>query len=251
LPQGGVTETRRVTDWRGVPQGPESNPNGRGRGIGIDRAPDDWGLGRLHGVAGGGGNRGIAGSAGFIGTTGAVVVAAGLGLAVLRFVGGTPAEQGVEGAIGSLALGAAVAAPGVLAVLALDSRPALLLPAAIVLVPLSFLSFALVTLPLLIPAGMLLVGYGRRSVGQPPPVGSAVGTCAAVLLTLAAAVVVLFVHQDPRSYTTATGGGSTSDVITFAESLFSLALTAAAVAVAWALSAPRRDAVRTDRSNGQ
>lgn len=181
----------------------------------------------------------LAGAAGFVVVVGAFVVAAGLALAGLRFGGGTPPEKGVEGAMGSLALGAVVAAPGVLAMLALRDRPALLLPAAIVLIPLSFLSFALVTLPLLIPAVMLLIGYGRRSGGH-EVAGKTGGTLLAVLLLLAGAVVLLFIHQDPRSYTTSTGGGSTSDVITFAESLPSLTLTACAVASGWVLAAPRR-----------
>ncbi|MGI8776186.1 MAG: hypothetical protein ACR2LJ_02080 [Acidimicrobiales bacterium] len=124
----------------------------------------------------------------------------------------------------------------------MSDRSALLLPAAICLIPLSFLSFALVTLPLLIPAGMLLVGYGRRSVNRPPPIGTAGGVILAVFVGLAAAVLVLFAHQDPRSYTTATGGGSSSDVITFAESLPSLVLTGTAMAAGWALAAPRRRA---------
>lgn len=183
---------------------------------------------------------GIAGATPFIITTGAVVVAAGLGLAALRFAGGTPPERGVKGAMGSFALGAVVAAPGVLAMLAVRDRPVLLLPAAIALIPLSFLSFALVTLPLLIPAVMLLIGYGRRSSDRPRAVGTAAGTILGVFLLLAAAAVVLFIHEDPRSYSTATVGGSTSDVITFAESLPSLALTASAVAAGWVLAAPRQ-----------
>jgi len=185
---------------------------------------------------------GIAGSAGFIASTGAVVVAVGLALAALRFSGGIPPEQGAEGAVGSLALGAIVAAPGILSLLALRERPALLLPAAIALIPLSFLSFALVTLPLLLPAGMLFVGYGRRSADRPSPLGTAGGTTVAVFVLLASAVAVLFMHQDPRSYTTGTGGGSTSDVITFAESLSSLMLTTAAIAAGWALATPSRRA---------
>ena len=187
---------------------------------------------------------GVAGADGFVVAVGAFVAAAGLALAGLRFVGGTPPEQGTEGAIGSLALGAVVAAPGVLAMLAVRDRPALLLPAAIVLIPLSFLSFALVTLPLLIPAVMLLIGYGRRSAGHDAS-GTTAGTLLAVFALLAGAVVVLFIHDDARSYTTSTGGGSTSDVITFAESFPSLALTACAVAAGWVLSAPRRTGHQT------
>lgn len=181
---------------------------------------------------------GVAGAANFVLGVGAFVVAAGLGLAGLRFVGGTPPEQGVEGLMGSLALGAVVAAPGALAMLAVRDRPALLLPAAIALIPLSLLSFALVTLPLLIPALMLLIGYGRRSAGH-EPAGTITGTLLAVFALLAGAAVVLFIHQDPRSHTTATGGGSTSDVITFAELLPSIALTVCAVVAGWVLAAPR------------
>jgi len=188
---------------------------------------------------------GIAGSPGFIVAVGVFVVAAGFVLAGLRFVGGTPPEHGAEGALGSLALGAIVAAPGVLAMLAVRDRPALLLPAAIVLIPLSFLSFALITLPLLIPAGMLLTGYARRASGRPAPVGTTAGTLVAVLVVLATAVVVLFMHQDPRSYTTSTGGGSTSDVITLAESLPSLVLTVGAVATGWLLAGHRRTSLQS------
>ena len=189
-------------------------------------------------------HEGFAGSTGFIVATGLVVMAGGLGLGLLRFVNGVPPEHDVEGAVGALALGAVAAAAGVLALLALRDRPTLLLPAAFVLMPLSMLSFALVTLPLLIPCVLLFLAYGQRSDGRQSPVGTTVGVLAAVLTLLVAAVVVLFVHQDPRSYVTANGGGSTSDVITFAESIPSLALTASAIAAGWVLSAPRRPALR-------
>lgn len=179
---------------------------------------------------------GLCGSSGFVAMIGVLVVLAGAALAVVRFVGGTPAERGLEGAMGALALGTVVAAPGVLALLGLADRPALLLPAAIVLVPLSFLSFAGVTLPLLIPAVMLFVAYGRRSSTQPARPLLAALASASVLVLLVAAVVALFLHEDPRSYTTAHGGGSTSDVITASESLVSLALATAAIAGGWLLA---------------
>ena len=144
---------------------------------------------------------GGAGASGFIVATGAVVAVAGLALAAVRFVGGTPAERGAEAALGS---------------------------------------FAGVTLPLLIPAVMLTVAYGRRSSGHAPPRGTTAGTLAAVFVLLVAAVAVLFLHEDPRSYRTGTGGGSTSDVITYAESVPSLTLSVAAVAAGWFLAEPRR-----------
>ena len=169
-----------------------------------------------------------------------VLIASGLGLATLRYVNGIPPEHDVEGAMGAAALGAPVAASGVLALLALRERPTLLLPAAFALLPMSVLSFALVTLPLLIPSVMLFLAYGRRSMGEPHPVGTVPGTLLVVLVLLIGAVMLLFLHEDPRSYTTRNGGGSTSDVITFAESLPSLVLTAAATAAGFVLATPRR-----------
>src|SRR2546430_5503973 len=77
----------------------------------------------LSSMAGSDEGLGVAGAAGFVVAVGAFVVAAGLALGGLRFVGGTPPERGVEGAIGSLALGAVVAAPGVPAMLAVSERP--------------------------------------------------------------------------------------------------------------------------------
>ena len=166
-------------------------------------------------------------------------ISAGLGIAALRFFGGSPPEQRLYDALGALALGAIVAAPGVLALLARHERPALLLPAAVVLVPLSFLSFALVTLPLLIPAVMLFLDYARRSRAHPIGWLRATSLTILVVALLVEALVVLLAHQDPREFTTTTATYSTSDVITAAEALVSLALVGAALAVGWVLAAPR------------
>ena len=182
-----------------------------------------------------GGALGIAGSRAFVTAVGAVVVSAGGGLGVLRLIGDAPELRGVEAASGAFALGAVMAAPGLLALLSLADRPALLLPAGVLLVPLSFVSFAGVTLPLLVPAVMLLVAYGRRCSGHTYP-GQA-GVCVVVVVVLVlAAFLALFANDDPRRYSTPTGGGSTSDVITVAESLGSLALTAAALGAGWFLA---------------
>ena len=181
---------------------------------------------------------GLVGANASIATIGGLLVAAGTGLATVRFFGGTPIEKGPEGAMGAFALGTIVAVPGVLALLGLRDRPALLLPAAIVLVPLSFLSFAGVTLPLLIPAAMLFVAYGRRSPNRFASPGQAALTTVFVLALLVAAVAALLVHPDPRTYSTANGSGSTSDVITVVESLSALALAAAAVVGGWWLASP-------------
>lgn len=169
--------------------------------------------------------------------TGGVVIAAGVGFGVLRFVGDVPPAQDLEAALGATAFGAVIAAPGVLALLALRDRPALLVPAAAVLIPLSFLSFALVTLPLLIPAFLLMRAYLRAA-----HTGSgwrAALTTVVVLTLLVAALAALFAHEDPREYVTETTHYGTSDIVTYGESALSLALTVTAIGAGWRLAAPR------------
>lgn len=180
----------------------------------------------------------VAGARGLVTAGGVAAILAGAALAILRFVNGTPPERGLEGGVGSLAMGAVVAAPGVLALLALRGRPALLLAAAIPLLPLSMLSFALVTLPLVLPALAFVVGYVRRSDDQPTLAhpGSVAVVVTALIVT---AFLLLLSTDDPRSWTTDAGGGSTSDVITFAEAFLSLAVTATAIGSGWVLASPR------------
>lgn len=183
-----------------------------------------------------GGNLGLAGSRGFVATVGALVVTGGAVLALVRFSGDDPFLQGLEAAAGALALGAVIAAPGALGLLSLADRPALLLPAGVLLIPLSFVSFAGVTLPLLVPAVMLLVAYGRRSSGQVAYPGQAAVCVVVAVVLVVAAFLALFAHDDPRRYSSATEGGSTSDVVTLTEASISLALTATAVGASWLLA---------------
>jgi hypothetical protein len=189
---------------------------------------------------------GLAGSSRTIATIGACIGAAGVTVVVIRFLARSPAETGAEAWLGSLALGGVVAAPGILAVLALWDRPALLLPAATVLVPVSFLSFAGILLPLLVPAALLFIAYGRRSARWPGRRLRTAATLAWVQVLLVAAVAALLVHQDPRSYATDLEQGSTSDVVTVAEAVVSLALVGAALAGGWALAGENHpDGMRT------
>jgi hypothetical protein len=165
-------------------------------------------------------------------TVGALVVAFGAAMGLVRYLNGGSLQRGVEGAVASLAFAAVLAAPGIAALLARRGRPALLLPAAVILVPLSFLSFAGVLLPLLVPAVLLFRAYRRDGGG----IGQAVCTTATVLALLLAAVMVLFASENPRSSATE----STSDVITYAEAAASLALVAGALAGGWVQAAPAR-----------
>lgn len=168
---------------------------------------------------------------------GAVVLVMGAAIAVIRFVGGSPAERGLEGALGACALGAVIAAPGALALLARIDRPALLIPAGVLLLPLSGVSIA--TLPLLIPAVMLLVAYVRRRPPEAvqPPLLVALSS-AVVIMIVVAALVSLFIHEDPRTWSAPTSSGETSDVITIGEALVSLLLTGTALVLGWRGTAP-------------
>jgi hypothetical protein len=166
-----------------------------------------------------------------------LIIAAGVALAFVRFYGEVPPGQDLEAATGALAFGAVFAAPGVLALLAEPDRPGLLLPAACLLVPLSFVSFALVTLPLLIPAFMLFRAYARAA--SPGHGWRTVATTAAVLALLVAATIALFARDDPREWVTERSVYSTSDVVTYAEAALSLGLTLTAIAAGHALAAIR------------
>ena len=103
-------------------------------------------------------------------------------------------------------------------------RPSLLVTAGTVLVPCSLISLVGLTLPLLVPAVMLLV------TGAPPPtpVATARALCgrhhAGGLALVVAAGLALIAHDDPRTYATPTSSGGTSDVVTVAESLLCLGL---------------------------
>ena len=64
-------------------------------------------------------------------------------------------------------------------------------------------------------------------------------TTVAVLALLVAAGLALFAHEDPREWTTATGGVyGTSDVVTYGEAAVAVGLAAAAVAGGWWATRP-------------
>lgn len=185
---------------------------------------------------------GVLGQRRLILVTATLVLAGGVVFALVRFYGEAAPLRTFETVVVAIAFGAVIGAPGLLALLALDDRPALLLPAAIVLVPLSFLSFALVTLPLLVPAVLFVRACARATPASATRQTAA--TTVSVVLLLVAALLALFAHDDPRHYMTATTSGGTSDVVSYAEAAVSLTCTTLAV-LAGRWSAPR---VRTERS---
>jgi hypothetical protein len=165
---------------------------------------------------------------------GVLVLVAGGAITCIRFAGSSPPETTLERTMAALALGALVAAPGVLALLARFDRAALLLPAATTLALCSVLSVVL--FPMLIPAGLLLAAYLRSCVGRQIDALRTAATVVWVQVALVAAGAALLVHADPRSQVTAEGSWGTSDVVTVVESLLSLGLVAAALIGGWRLA---------------
>jgi hypothetical protein len=147
-----------------------------------------------------------------------------------------------EPVLGSVALGCVVAGPGVLGLLGLADRPTLWLGAAGAALPLSLLSMAGLALPLFPAAVVYLLAWARHPPAPSAARGSVVGptvVALAVAVALVAGAVALFLTEDPASWTTPTGGGSTSDVISTREAVLSLALTLAGLAAGWLLVRPR------------
>jgi hypothetical protein len=138
-----------------------------------------------------------------------------------------------------LALVAFIALPGVLAFLARRRRPALYLAAGMLSTIGAFVSMAGATLPMLIPAGMAFVAYGRHS-------GEARGRLADPVVALLvfvlakASLLGLFLHQDPRCVSGPNYSSCTSDVITSLEASLSLTGLLLALVSGWVLTRPRR-----------
>jgi len=151
-----------------------------------------------------------------------------------------PVERGTK-ILGALALGAIASLPGVLAILA-RRRPGLYLAAGMLGVPLAFISF--VGFPLLLPAGMAFVAYGRRGADSVPRVTAPLIAMVAFVLGIGA-FAVLIAHQDPRCSATTNGSTCTSDVVTLFEALTSLAITAITIWTTWTLARPSREASST------
>lgn len=171
-----------------------------------------------------------------VAAAGVIAVLLGASLGVVAGAGADPADP----VLGFVALGALVAAPGVLALLGLRDRSGLWLSAGVAAFPLAFLSFAGLTLPLLPLAVIFAVGWIRHPGPYAGSVGHAVAVAVLVVILLFGAAVALFVSDDPASWTTATGGGSTSDIITNREALLSLACTMLALGTGWTLTRARR-----------
>jgi hypothetical protein len=173
-----------------------------------------------------------------------LIAATALGL--VRYVGSSPPERGAEGVFVAVVFAGVLALPGLVALIGLRRRPMVVIAAGALLLPLSFLSFALVTLPLLLPALLLMVAGARfdRSLGS-GSAGREILAGACVVGFGIAALVGLYATQDPTEWSTAREQGSTSDIITTREGLTGAGFLAAALLAP--LLVPPRDRARNSR----
>ena len=133
-------------------------------------------------------------------------------------------------------LGAIVAAPGVMALVGVATRRAVLFAAAAVAsAPVAIISIA--TFPMVVPAALLIVAFATSTHQLSSRVpAAAVVLCFAVVL--AVALALLLTGMRPYSYNLANGGSESGDYVPAARALLCLLVVTLDVAVATASSSP-------------
>lgn len=173
---------------------------------------------------------------GWVDVVGLLLILAGVGLGIIRFLGEDPVARSAESLTTSIALGALVATPGVLCLIAnRTGRTPLLLPAAIVLALLSTLSPA--TLTLIIGA----VALAWRWVRSPPGASrwrSAVGAALVVAGAIGAAALLLF-RTTTRSFASGNHAYMTTGWIPWSTSIAVFTVLAVTIVAACAAVPPR------------
>ncbi len=164
---------------------------------------------------------------------GAIIIAAGTALTVVRMLGEDPIARNPESFLGSVALGALIATPGVLCLLAnRTGRSSLLLSGGMVLGLLSTMSPA--TLPLLVAAVALVLRWARCG-----PSSSRLRALAAnvvVVVGVLAATALFLTRTTTRTFTSPDHTYSTSGWVTVSTALLVLVVLVGTVAAAYALA---------------
>ena len=149
-----------------------------------------------------------------------LVVGGGV-LAVVHHVAGD--HESPESWLASLAFGLPLVAAGAVALLGTRSgRPELWIAAGVAACPIAF--WSVIGLPVVIPA-VVLVALGVTHAARLSWLEAALVAAIAALLVGAFAMLVF--HEDPATWTTSTGGGYSSNIITDTE----IALTVVAVLI--------------------
>ncbi len=139
-----------------------------------------------------------------------------------------------------LALALEYCTPGLLSLLALRKRDALYLAAGAVGMLVPFTAMSGVALPLLLPAAMSLVAYGRSAGGSRPRVAGPIVAALAVLLVLSS-WVALVARADPYCTTGPNVSECGNDRVTGIEGGLSIAFAVAALVVPATFARSRDD----------
>lgn len=169
---------------------------------------------------------------------GFLITVGGIALIPIRLLGGS---GGPESPFASVSFALPFIVAGILAIWCERcNRPLILIALGVAVWPLSLVS--IVMIPLALPAAALFASGVRRL--SRPPIREAL-VAAATTTGLIYSFFVLLVHKDPRSWSDQSGGGgSTSDIITWAETGISAAIlltTALIVLLTRSASPQRRD----------
>jgi hypothetical protein len=131
-----------------------------------------------------------------------------------------------------------VLTPGLLALLARRRRPSLYLASGVVGMIVPFTALSGIAIPLIVPAGMSFVAYGRRAADERPRLAAPVLALAAMVLVMAS-WAALFIHQDPFCNTGPNFSDCGTDRITSIEADVGLAFSILAIVLPFFLSMPR------------
>ncbi len=148
----------------------------------------------------------------------------------VHYFGGSDGDP--EGWYAAMGFAAPFVGAGGLAIIgARLERPCLCVAGGVALAVMSVVSF--VMLPLLVAAGFMFAAIRNPRAAR--------GSCwipAALAVGLVASFALIVFHQDPASWSTATGGGSSSNIVTATEASIGLAVTIAVLvsAMAWSRS---------------
>jgi len=183
---------------------------------------------------------------GWVDVVGLLLILAGVGLGIIRFLGEDPVARSAESLTTSIALGALVATPGVLCLIAnRTGRTPLLLPAAIVLALLSTLSPA--TLTLIIGAVALAwrwvrsppgASRWRSAAGAALVVAGAIGAALVVAGAIGAAALLLF-RTTTRTFASGNHSYMTTGWIPWSTSIAVFTVLAVTIVAACAAVPPR------------
>lgn len=162
-----------------------------------------------------------------------ITMVGGIGLMVLHYFAGSPDDP--EGWLSAVGFGVPFVATGVLALIGVRMKRAeLVFVAGLILVPMSLLSIVLI--PLLAPAALLIAHAAGSGIAP-----SRLMVPAALALVILTAFAILVFHQDPVTWTTETGGGGSSNIVTKAEATLAIvaAVAVTASALVWTLTIGR------------